>query len=405
VKKIVAILVTICLTAPLWAWEVMVFPTLGVNIHDQVKFVLPKRGIYVPQLNQVERGQPYQIYYAVFLKEPAAKSLTLKGKAVMISPAGKRTVVAEKEYFRLQKNSRGVFTSPYFVNVVMEDGDPDGVYTIEFTVSDGVESKTATGKITLAGKQRNTSPVTLEEFNKFFSSYYTAPKPERLLAVCRYFIHVAEPELQRKQKNRYDPRGALYALVQAFKLNPQLWRELAEMSATAENEKQQQFYALIFAGLGEEAVKTTKDAIPPEIQANIALFAGKDPWKFSQVTQAWQLDALWTEFMITGRFDPVLQLIKEIRAPQIEVVERAKAKIAKKEPLTAEEKLHFRNFLFTAAVKWSLTSNLRQGHRLLWFYLETIRERKLYPDDFAAAMIAAVIKDAQNKKSTPGSKK
>jgi len=406
VKKIAAILLTLCLTAlPLLAWDVMVFPSLGVNIHDQMQFVLPRRGIYVPQLEKVERGQPFYLYFAAGLKEPLTQPLKLNCEVVMISPAGKRTTMAKGTFFQLQKNSRGVFTSGHLVKVIMENSDPDGVYAVEFNVSDGVENKTATGKVTLTGKQRHDSPVTMPELSKFLSSYYTAPKPERLLAMCKYFIHVAEPELQRKQKNRYDPRPALYGFTLALQHNPQLWQELAQITAEAKTEKQQQFYALIFAGLGAEAVKANKEIIAPQVQANIALFAGRNPLEFKQVTQLWQLDALWMEFLVTGRFSPVQRLINECRRRPMMTVDEVKAKTAKKEPLSAEEKEKFRNFLFAAAIEWSLASNLRQGHRLLWFYLETIRERKLYPDDFAAALIADAVKKAQVKKATPGSKK
>ena len=399
--KILILTVVAGATLLVRAYDVLFMPTLAVNIYDQVQFVMPERGIHVPTVSRVERGQPFELSVAVMIREPLTAPLKLTGSIIAKAPNGKETqAVKPVEMFSIPAGGKGVFFSKLGVRGFFEPQDPTGEHRWILTLKDEAgETKTATAKIALADAISDAKPMDKAEFNKFFSHYYRQPKPERALAALRYFL--SEGDAQMRKKKGYNPIHILVGFSELFRLNPQFWDELAA-ATTNLSEEQQLSMALIFAGIGKEAVMSQKEVIDPQVQVQIAQFAGKNPLAFSEVKNAAQLDVLWTKFFVTGKFDPVRRLAAELRARKGMKLKEAKARSDAKKPLSDAEKKEVMEQIIRHAAYWSLTSNFRQGNRLVGFYLETIVRRKLFTDPTAAGMIVQVLKQAQTTQKQRG---
>ena len=144
----------------------------------------------------------------------------------------------------------------------------------------------------------------------------------------------------------------------------------------------------------EKRTEKLKKSIPPQAAEEVARFGGKDPFAFTDVENAVRLDMLWTTFFVTGKFEPVRRLAGELRQRRIMTPKDAKQRLDEGRPLAEDEKKLLLAGVVQMAAVWSLEANLRDDHRLLGFYLETILARKLFVDRQEAALIASIIRRA-----------
>ncbi|MCI5779492.1 MAG: hypothetical protein MR051_06740 [Lentisphaeria bacterium] len=378
------------------AYDVNFFPTLAVNTADQVRFVMPERGIGLSRVRRVERNQPFTLSISIRLREQTDRPLKLIGTIAAKKPDGTAgTGVPETELFDLPAGAKGVFFAKIEVRGVFEPSDPTGDWEWTLTLRDAGDPagtvRTATAGIQLADSISDARPMDRAELNRFLTNYYRNPRPERLMAALKFFLGDGDAEL-RKRKN-FNPNPVIHGLAEAFRLNPQFHDDLAAATAGL-TERQQLFMALIFAELGKDAVMAQKEVIDPQVQVMIGQFAGKNPLAFSEVKNPVHLDMLWMEFFITGKFEPVRRLAAELRKrPGISLADGT-AKIKAKQPLTPEEKRQMGEQLIQFSADWSLTFHLRQGHRLAGFYLETIFRRKLLPDPYVLGRLVGILTKA-----------
>jgi hypothetical protein len=191
----------------------------------------------------------------------------------------------------------------------------------------------------------------------------------------------------------------LLGFCEILKVNPQYQDEFAAMSRQAAVEDHA-YYAFVFAGLGEDFLKKYAGVIAPDVMTLVKRLDGEDPFALKEITQAYHLDMLWGKFMVTGRFEPISLLCRELRNRPVRSVEEAKKRIDSGKELTAEEKIKLNNQLLQYAAAWSLQSNLQQGHMLAGFYMETILRRKLYTDKQEAVLIEFIFKNLNSKKGS-----
>ena len=72
--KRLGMIFALTLTFALAAFDVMLIPTLMVNIEDQVKFVPSEHGVYIHTVRQVGPGQPFHLKLALSLKAERGSS-------------------------------------------------------------------------------------------------------------------------------------------------------------------------------------------------------------------------------------------------------------------------------------------------------------------------------------------
>ena len=400
--KRLSIILTLLSALCLFGYDLMVYPTLMVNLTDQIKFVMPNRGLQITTVSKVERQQPFSLNIAIGLKKPLERELKLIGDVVLTSPDGKQnTVLKDKELFVLPAGAKGVIFSGSFLSVSFDPPDKNGKYQFSVTLKDAAgKVKKQSAEVELVDSITNFDMMDFKEFDQLLTYYYRNPQPGRLLAALNYFLSEGVIKLRSKGK-KANALPVLWCFAKIFQHNPQFFDELAKMSG--KDKPRDQYLAILFYNIGKEFTGSYKAQINPHILKQISRYRKPIMSETDEIRFPQQLDLLWGEFFATGKFAPIKRIASALQKKPELSIQEAKAITASGKKLTkAQEQLLINNVTKNAAV-WSLNSNIRRGGQLLaGFYLETIYARKLYPDEQAAFFISGILK---NKKSTQGNKK
>lgn len=398
--KHIGIILTLSCIFTLSARELKLLPSLMVNLTDQAIFVPRNRPLQINTVAKVERGQPFTLNAVLALKEPLKKDLHLSG-SVVISAPGKETSLKWSEPIRIPANSRGIIVLPRYIKVIFDPEDKLGDHHFKLTLKDG-ENRIlyASAKVELVESITDFRMMDKKEFDQFFARYYSNPRPERLLAALNYFLTEEVVARRRNRKRRYDPRSVLHGFAEAFKLNPQFFDELANMSGT---EPQKNFdFAFLLADIGPQMYTKHKAAINPHVIAQMEKFNYRNPMEVKRPELPVHLEILMSEFLITGRFAAVKRLTATLtKKRELSIYEVKKLTDGNKK-LSPEQQKLFRNWLMRTITAIALRSCLKDQHHLLRFYLEYILNNKVETDKQSAAIIAALLNEA---KSTQGNKK
>ncbi len=390
-KQLVILMSLTLLRCTLAAYDLMVIPTLLVNVEDQVKFCAPDHGIFIQTVKQVEPGQPFHLKLALKLPEAAPQPLKISGTFSRRAPGGSEVeIFRDRALFDIPAGAKGIFFSATSISGLFAGNDAGGSYEWILQYSDGSRRDKTFATLKLVESIIDSKAVDMAEFNRIFSNYYRNARPEKLLAALDFFLTSGEAVMRQKKKD-FDPRHIISGFVHAFKLNPQFHDELARATVNSPP-KHHIYYALIFAGLGKEAVMAQKEVIEPLVQVQIGQFSGKNPLAFSEVKTPAHLDMLWMEFFITGKMEPIRRIAAELRKREGMTLQQAQEKIKSGGTLSEAEKKLLAEHLLQFAANWSLSSNLQQGHRLIGGYLQSIVRKKLIEDNgYIDGRIAAIL--------------
>ena len=400
--KRLSMIITLFSALCLFGYDLIVCPTLMVNLTDQIKFVMPNRGLQITTVSKVERQQPFSLNIAIGLKKPLEHELKLIGDVVITAPDGKQsTIVKEKEFFVLPAGARGLIFSKSFLSVSFDPPDKNGRYQFSVILKNASgEVKSQSAEVELVDAVTNFELMDFKEFDQLLTCYYQTPKPERLLAALNYFLNEGVIKLRSSGKSA-NALSVLWCFANIFRSNPQFFDELAKMSGS--DHPKDQYLAILFYAIGKEFTEPYRAQINPHILKQISrykkpLLSENDEIKFPQ-----QLDLLWGEFFAAGKFSSIQRISSALQKKPELSIQEAKIITAAGKELTGEQKQLLINSLIKRTAVWSLQSNIsRNRHPLARFYLETICARKLYPDEQAAQLICGILK---NKKSTQGNKK
>lgn len=384
-----------------FALEGKLFFTLAPNVSDEFAHIMPYRPPNIPNVTRCVRNQPVDL--VLVLAKPAVgkdgKVLVEVESAVATEPDGKSHELVETGKPRvalqgIKKNARdfsGVMLANFGMRVIFEDVDPLGKNQLRVRLRDRGDDSTLelTAEIeaveALSGAPEK--PMTAEEMSKFITEYYQSPDPAKIPAAFAAFLRFDE-EASGKKKRAYDPLMWLCGFAELYRLNPQLRPVLAK-GAAGYSDIQKKYVAMILAesGANEDDVKDAD----PELKALFAQVKGKKPLSFDKVVHPAQLDALWTQFMVTGKVEPIRRLVGELRKRD-DVMTLDEAKKLGRKP-DADEMKKIMNGIVGRAAEWSLASNSKQ-HKLVGYYLEAMLIRKEFPDPDAAVKLGGMLINA-----------
>lgn len=393
----IAILALFCVLSLSAGWEIKIFPTLMVNLNDQLRHVPQNRGLQVTTASKVERNQPFTVNAAIMLKKPLQKAMDFSGHITFTSPDGKTEIPAESaKMFSLPAGTRGIHISPHFLKATFDPPDKCGKYRFSLTVKDDSgNARTASTEVELVDSITDFRPMDNREFYSFVQPYYTHPKPERLLAALNYFLSEGIIEMRLNSK-RFNALPTLYFFAEVFRNNPQFFDELAKMSG--KDKPKDQYLAILFYQIGQSFLKPYKEKINPYILKQISRIKKPLLTEKETVRHFQQLDLLWAEFYANGNFNSIRRITDCLRRqPELSVSEAKKITDSGKK-LTAEQRQHLLNSLNKIAASMSMVNNIKKGHRLAGFYLETILVKKLYPDETASRLISEILINAKSTK-------
>ena len=400
-RSLGAIIAVLSVMSPaLWALDGKLFFTLAPNVEDEFAHIMPCRPPLIPTVGKCVRNQPVTL--VLVLKNPSVgkdgKVLVEIESVKTTEPNGKITELVEpgKPVTALEgvkKNDRdfsGVMLSNFYLGMIVEDTDPLGKTSIEVKLRDRGDDSTLALAAEIEAVEKlpgvPEKPMTAEEMSKFITGYYNTPDPAKIPAAFAAYLkwdgegHVG--------KRSYDPLMWLCGFAELYRLNPQFRPALAKGAATY-SDIHKKYVALILAEAGA-ADDELKDA-DPELKRLFANVNGKKPLSFEVVTHPAQLDALWTQFFVTGKVEPIRRLVGELRKRDgVMTLDDAK-KLGHK--LTDAEKKKLIDGLVGRAAEWSLASNAKQ-HKLVGYYLEAMLMRKEYPDPAAAVLLGGMLMKA-----------
>lgn len=403
--KIFSIALILFCTLPLSAgWEIKVMPHIMANLGDQLRYVLPHRGLQITSVSKVEPDQPFYVNAALILKTPLKKPVKFSGSITMTDPDGKAAFPKPADIsFTMPAGARGIHIFPNGIIVKADKQDKRGKQRFSLTVSDDCgNAQTASAEIELVDSITDFRMMDFKEFNKFIQSYYMAPKPERLLAALNYYLTEGITELRHKSR-RFNPLPGLLFFADAFRYNPQFFDELIQMGNSAK--PKDQYFATIYYHIGQKFIDLHKDKINPVILKQISkykkpLITANDEIKFPQ-----QLDLLWMKFYANGKFEFVHKIAGTLKKQPELSAKEAQQIMASGKKLSPEQRQHLLNSVTRVGSAGSLIANSVR-HRVVRFYLETILTKKLYPDKQAEDTISWILSRAKEKaKSTQGNKK
>ena len=393
--KRLSIILTLLSALCLFGYDLLVFPTVMVNLTDQLNFVMPNRGLQITTVSKVERLQPFSFNVAIGIKKTLEHELKLTGDVIVTAPDGKQnTILKDKELFALPAGAKGIIFSKSFIFVSFDPPDKNGKYQFSVTLKDASgKVKKQSAEVELVDSITDFRMMDSKEFSKFLTFYYVKPQPERLLAALNYFLSEGITELRTKNRAK-QALPVLWSFAHIFRRNPQFFDELAKMSG--KDKPKDQYLAILFYNIGKEFTDSYKAKINPHILKQISrykkpLISDNEEVRFPQ-----QLDLLWGEFFAAGKFAPVKRIVSALQKKPELTIQEAKAISASGKKLTKAQGRQLINNVTRTAAVWSLQSNTR--HPVIRFYLETIYAKKLYPDEQAALLLSGILKNAKSTK-------
>jgi hypothetical protein len=264
---------------------------------------------------------------------------------------------------------RGTFDPP----------DALGSYVFSVTLKDENSGKQIQAQTTLKLVE-NYSGKILPDPLKAMGNYYSEPAPQNIIPAFKQFI-AKIPELSRK--NNFNPIPILALFYYALAENPQVWDEFIKYTGAIVRPELKQLGVIIIHELDAKLFSQLSESDQKHWNPqNAGIF------RVNAITNAIQLDILWSEFFITGKVKPVIQIANAIA----NVKNNISIEDFKKIPApTMENKQSLMLYLTGVAANWSITSNAKQ-HRLVNFYLEVAVARNEFKDELVKTTIAKAIK-------------
>ena len=375
------------------AVECIVLPSFARNVDDQFVHILPNRPPMIPLVKEVAANETFtvnvlfrnfrseydhaDVFYRLVLKKPDGKEQVLcadlPGVPGIRKPPGSDVYLAGRL-------ARFAFTGE----------DQPGKYRFIATADDRIAKKQAAAEATVeyVRGRKAAPPLTEKELDRFLMNDYLHPEPARLMDMIGLLLK--QDMNLRKTKKNYSPLPMLYGFTVILRDNPELTGAFASCISAAPPE--QRGYAIpVFDLLGKDALEKAGNKLAPDLRKAVSDFdPKKNPLRFASPETPVQLDMLWWDFFLTGKFEPILKIAAALELGKDGITPQAYKQLGA--GATPADRLRLRNKIMELAAGWSLMSNART-HRLVFYYLEALAKRdgRLLPGEYARTCVRAIV--------------
>ncbi|PSM51918.1 hypothetical protein CBLAS_0551 [Campylobacter blaseri] len=288
-------------------------------------------------------------------------SLSIK----VVKPNGKEAFSEGIADFYKHKNTPKdmVLIGDAVLKISFEDVDEFGEYKIYAKITDNISGKTKelNSKINLVELPKYSDFVVKndKELGKWLSFYYTKLEPEKALS---NFIYFTKSSIAKK--NRLSLHIAEFFL-EIFKNNTFLYPDILE---ALKNEKGYARNMLLFliSNLDIDENLFINELTKDEKESYLKFKKSPIPNPYEEIMHPMQLDMLWTNFMASGSYKPILKLIQTL--DYVEYDGALKTYKNKNNKTQNDKKNALYNAIYGSLV-WSLKSNMQQ-HKLVKQYME-----------------------------------
>ena len=326
-----------------------------------------------PNLAVVERVHPNDAVLLLVLLEGMGDTGGGKGRVSLrfstIDTAGETEVLAEDvPAWDDTLPPKGIITiSRALPEFYFDDEEPMGTSTIVVEARDAGSGTTVRTQAALELVPWTYGQVPDDEQEgDWMVAYYRAPAPGQAV---RAYLEYAEVENPKSEGWNYAVLGFYRSI---FQVSPWLVDHLVARFEGADDTQQMKIIAMLHLVGQAERIEQLPFGDPDSrkrVRANAEELVLPDP--YATIEGPVQLDLRWGEFLATGRYAPVRQLVTALDLAPFEDAVEAFPKSKK----TERDKERFWKGVTFQAARWSLDSNMTQ-HPLVLAYAQHVAEHE-----------------------------
>ena len=360
-------------------------PNTGPHIHrahsiyqDQgFSLLIFFRGYTADQDNNVHVSYDVQVY------DPKGIETDDEGNDLLAyeGPAGSpNALMLNQQYLKI------VFTQKYI----------PGTYKIKVTAYDKIsdESFTSETPIELVSFEMPDKFSSQEEVGEWVMKYYINPTPASAITALQQYVNL---DIEWINENL----SLLSFFKTIYKDNPFLLKNIAKRFDSFSKEDQKKFL-LISSIIGDTDYLLNDISSLPDDLNNYLLEISEFniPEVSGEINSAVQLDILWSNFLATGKYEPIRKIVGSLALYQHKgTLEKIKSGEIKKVTDAIKAKAYL-EATYQSAI-WSLTSNMKQMPLVLKYCLFMYQNEEL--DENIHNQLGSIIQIAQseiNKENT-----
>ncbi|MBT8350328.1 MAG: hypothetical protein KJO26_03715 [Deltaproteobacteria bacterium] len=374
-------------------FDTMVVPSLMDSDMDGWYKIPPNSGPIIHRAYSVYQGQMFNLL--IFFKGYSAdndKNLHVRYDVQVYDPQGNTTEDKGSDLLAYQGplgSPEALMLNQQYLKIVFTEKYHLGTYKIKVTAYDKNSGKTFTSETPI-----ELIPFTLpekfksqQEAESWMMEYYQKPTQVKAISALQTFVEL-DPKWIKENLN------ILIFFKRVFSDNPFLFRNIAKHFNTFSKENQKKLLLIsaisgdsviepFTTGDGNEELKkfynSAKEIIFPDISGGI--------------NSAVQLDILWSEFLTTGKYEPIRKIVSALALKKYKgYLDKIKAGEIE---LTKEvERNAYLEATYKSAV-WSLISNCKQMP-LVFKYCVFMYENEPLDEDLKS-QLGSILRIAQKR--------
>jgi hypothetical protein len=367
---ILCISINFCYAEQEPSFDARLVPSIADKQLDFWFFTPENCGPKIPTVKKVYQNQIFMLLmFAKALPIDSQTQLDISFDIKITSP--KNTVSIDEKNLPFYKGeiANKLIIPREVQEIGFDQNDIFGVYNIEAVFHERVSNRSYTAKTTveLVPFERPEKFSSKEEIGKWVMQYYQKPNPIKAFAGIL--------EMEQTDPNWIKENYMTLAFYRCIFLdNPFLWEYYTQMYQTASTDEKKK---MLLAAAVVPSKEKEQIFVPKIGQELIPLYQEFSkihiPETDKEITTAEQLDILWSEFFASGRYQPILKIVKALELQKYEkILQKLKNKEIK---LTKELELKLMLGIVYQSAVWSLTSNCLNCS-LVHQYCQTIFEHE-----------------------------
>lgn len=375
-------------------FDAMVVPSLMDSNMDSWYKIPANSGPHIHKARSIYQDQEFNLL--IFFRGYKADKdniVHVRYDVQIYNPQGKKTDDKGTDLLAY-KGSMGspnaLMLNQQYLKIVFTDKYPLGNYKIKVTAYDKINNKSFTSEtpIELVPFVLPDKFSSQKEVGEWMMKYYVNPTPIKAISALQDF---AKPNSEWIDENL----SILSFFKTIYNDNPFLLKNISKQFSSFSKEDQKKFL-LIASIIGDTHYLLDDISFLPDDLSNYLLEISdiSIPETDDEIISAVQLDILWSEFLATGRYEPIRKIVSALA---LNKHRGTLGKIKSGEIKEVTEDIRTKAYLeatYQSAV-WSLKSNMKQMPLVLKYCTFIYQNEKL--DENIKIQLGSIIKIAQSE--------
>jgi hypothetical protein len=364
-------------------FEFMVVPSLMDSDMDGWYKIPPNSGPHIHKASEIYQNQMFNLL--IFFKGYSAdkeKNLHVRYDVQVYDPNGQPTEDRETDILAYQGpmgKPQALMLNMDYLKIVFTEKYQFGTYKIKVSAIDKISGNTFTSEtpIDLVPFSLPEKFESQEKAAEWLMGYYQNPTPVKAIRGVQAIV-------QSDPKGMNENLNILTFFRRVFMDNPFLFKNIANHFNSFGKEDQKKF--LLISAISDDS--TLQHLTPVGGQQELLKIsksakAIKFPDVTGSITSGLQLDILWSEFLATGKYDPIKKIVGALELKKYKGTLN-KIKSGEIEVSKEIERQAYLEATYRSAV-WSLISNCKQLP-LVYKYCVFMYENEKLEDDIKSQL-------------------